>query len=84
VDLSLKPVWSTEQVSGQPELHREILSEETKEKEQQQQKGILKSTCTGFLVQNPQDAQLTAGILLQLLALSFFSLLSVMKPAELT
>jgi hypothetical protein len=35
--LSSKPAWSTERVPGQPELHRETLSWETKKIKQQQQ-----------------------------------------------
>jgi hypothetical protein len=32
ISVSLRPVWSTEQVPGQPGLHRETLSQKTKTK----------------------------------------------------
>ena len=37
--LSLMPAWSTEQVPGQPGLHREILSQKTNKQQQQQKMG---------------------------------------------
>jgi hypothetical protein len=33
--LSLRPAWSTDQVPGQPELHRETLSRKQQEEESQ-------------------------------------------------
>jgi hypothetical protein len=35
VSLSSQPAWSTEQVPGQPGIHRETLSREEKKKEKQ-------------------------------------------------
>jgi hypothetical protein len=36
--LSSRPAWSTEQVSGQPGLHRETLSRKTKKKKKKKKK----------------------------------------------
>jgi hypothetical protein len=43
--LSLRPPWSTEQVSGQPELHRETLSQKN------QNRRVSFLTCKGMNVE---------------------------------
>jgi hypothetical protein len=36
--LSSRPTWSTEQILGQPGLHRETLSQKTKQKKKERKK----------------------------------------------
>jgi hypothetical protein len=49
--LSSKPAWSTEQVSGQPGLHRETLSQKQKQTNKQTNKQQIHSIGAGEMAQ---------------------------------